>query len=139
MLALLGTAGLFLVTETKAYTAYYQKLQLKTAADILASDIRVLQQQSLFDDSILNRQIKFMPDNSGYAFYNDRKIVKRIYFSDFGCKDVYIDRKMPNIQFTVNGSPSYTGSVVLKHRKNTAARCILSVQPVTGRVVINEQ
>lgn len=137
--ALLSIAALFFAMQSKAYTAWYEKMQLQTAAEVLASDIRVLQQQSLFDDGILNRQIKFMPANNGYAFYTDRKVVKKIYFSDLGCKNVYIDRKMAAVQFTNNGSPSYTGSVILKHRKNPAAVCTVSVQPVTGRVVISAQ
>lgn len=137
--ALLGLAGLFLMTQIKSYTDFYERMQVKTVADILAGDIRVLQRQSLFDDGILNRQIKFMPDNSGYAFYTDRKITKKVYFADFDCANVYIDRKMANIQFTNNGSPSFTGSIILKHRKNTAAACIIYIQPVTGRVVVDVQ
>lgn len=137
--ALLSITASFLATQTKAYTAWYEKRQLKTVAEILAGDIRTLQRQSLFDNGILNRQIKFMPDNSGYAFYKDRKIMKKVYFADLDCADVYIDRKMTNIQFTNNGSPSYTGSVRLKHRKNMAAACTVYIQPVTGRVVLDVQ
>lgn len=135
LLTLLGT---FLIGESQSYINYYQKQQVKTAANILADDIRLLQQQSLFGDGILNRQIKFMSDNNGYGFYVDRKITKRVYFSDLGCEDVYLARKMTMVQYTNTGSPSYNGTIVLKHKDLPGYSCTLAVQPVTGRVVINE-
>lgn len=130
--------SVFLFGESKSYINYYQKQQVKTAANILADDIRLLQQQSLFGDGILNRQIKFMSNNNGYGFYVDRKVTKRVYFADFGCTDVYLAKKMATVQYTNTGSPSYNGTIVLKHKKLPAYACTLAVQPVTGRVIVNE-
>lgn len=132
------TAGM-IVAAIKGYFTYYHKLQLKTAGDILAGDIRLLQQQSMFSDGILNRQLKFMPDGSGYAFYKERKISKKVYFSSVNCSEVYIARKITYVQFTNSGAPSYTGNIVLRHRKDAAISCTLALQPVTGRVVLSEQ
>lgn len=136
---LLGLAVALLVTGGSGWQHYYHQQQLRQAAEILSADIRLLQRQSLFDDGILNRQIKFMTDKSGYAFYVDRKIVRRIYFSDFGCGDVRVDNKLAYVQYTNTGSPSLTGNIVLTHQKLFKASCILSVQPVTGRVIVSEE
>ncbi len=134
----LSLLAAFTVISGDACQHYYYKQQVRIAADVMASDIRLLQQDSMFSDGILNRQIKFMSDNGGYGFYVDRKVSKRIYFKNLGCDGVYIMQKMPVVQYTNNGSPSFTGNIVLGHKKVSNFRCILSVQPVTGRVVIDE-
>lgn len=136
---ILGLAAAMLLVGGSSWLKYYHQKQLKQAAAVLSADIRLLQRQSLFDDGILNRQIKFMTDKKGYAFYVDRKVKKRIYFSDFGCGDVRLDNKLAYVQYTNNGSPSMTGNIILKHQKLPGSFCTISIQPVTGRVVISEE
>ena len=136
---LLGAAAAMLMLGGNGWLRQYHHRQLTQAAEVLTADIRLLQRQSLFDDGTLNRQIRFMTDKSGYAFYADRKVVRKVYFSDFGCGKVRVDNKLAYVQYSNNGSPSLTGNIILRHENLPNNSCILSVQPVTGRVVVSEQ
>lgn len=136
-LLLLITAG-SLCMGGNAYLRYYHKSQVRQAAHMLAADIRLLQQQSMFGDGIFSRQLKFMADKSGYGFYINRRLSRKVFFEMAGCGGVYLDNGMAYVQYSDGGSPSLTGRIVLRHRNLAAYSCVLEIQPVTGRVLFNE-
>ncbi len=136
---LLGVSAALLMAGVSSWQRQYYHRQLQQAAEVLTADVRQLQRQSMFDDRALNRQIRFMTDKGGYAFYADRKVVRKIYFRDFGCGKVSVDSKLAYVQYTSSGSPSLTGNIILRHENLPDVSCVLSVQPVTGRVVVSEK
>lgn len=127
-----------LAAGTDGYIKQQRKVQLMTAANMLAEDIRTMQQQSIFSDRVLNRQLRVAADSGGYDLYKDRKVVRKIVFSERGCADVYFGKKITQVHFTNTGSPSSTGDFELRHRRLTGYKYIVSIQPVTGRVVVSE-
>lgn len=142
----LAAAALLTITLTAAlalgingYARQQRRLQVQAAANMLAADIRNMQQQALFSDGILNRQIKVTADSGGYALYKDRKVQRKVSFAGQGCGDVYFSKKIAQAQFTNTGSPSTTGAFELRHRGLTGCKYTVSIQPVTGRVVVSEE
>ncbi len=121
-----------------AFLRQHYKMQLRTAAAILALDIREEQRQAMFTDGLLNRYISVLSSGEGYAFYKNRKVIGKVSFVEKGCEGVYFKQKIAQAQFTNTGAPSTTGSYELRHRKLADFFCTVAIQPVTGRVVVSE-
>jgi len=124
-----------LLPKSDVYVKQCAKMQVRTAANMLAADMRKLQQQALFGDGE-QRYLRSL--SSGYDFYERGKKVKQVRFADNGWDLVLTWPKRFNVQFGVNGGPSATGTWVLKHAKLANFSCAVAVQPVTGRIVISE-
>lgn len=131
---LLGLTAIVL-PRSNAYIRQCAKLQVRTAANLLASDMRKLQQQALFGEGE-QRYLRSL--STGYDFYERGKKVKQVRFADKGWDIVLSWPKRFNVQFGVNGGPSATGTWVLRHNKLSDFSCEVAVQPVTGRIVISE-
>lgn len=136
---LIVTLTAALLVGTGGYNRQQKKMQVQAAAVMLAADIRNMQQQAMFSDGVLNRQIKVTADSGGYALYKDRKVIRKVQFAEQGCGEVYFSRKIAQAQFTNTGSPSTTGDFELQHRKLSGYKYTVSIQPVTGRVVVSEE
>lgn len=124
-----------LLPKSDGYTRQCAKMQVRTAANLLAADMRKLQQQALFGDGE-QRYLRSL--SSGYDFYERGKKIKQVRFTDYGWDLVLSWPQRFNVQFGVNGGPSATGTWVLRHKQLTDFSCTVAVQPVTGRIVISE-
>lgn len=124
-----------LLPQSFAYTRQQAKLQVRAAAGILAADMRKLQQQALFGEGE-QRYLRSL--SSGYDFYERGKRVRQVRFSDYGLEVELSWSKRFNVQFGVNGGPTYSGTWVIRHPKLNDFSCAVAVQPVTGRIVVSE-
>lgn len=133
--------AILLIIITVLYPAYYgwqtiiYRFEIDASANAIASDIRWLQQASLNKGKTHNYRMVFCGMPNGY-YIQDRAVM---------VKDVQTDDKMPNtrlerypqcISFTVNGTPLYSGTIVIRHRKNPSLYREITVLPATGRVMI---
>lgn len=120
---------------------YYYKSQVRMITNLLATDLRYLQQNNLFqgDKALLVLKIYSSKDAYGiYSGYINGALKKKVVFSKLGCKDVYFQSYIARVSFNNNGVPSVIGFYVLKHKKLPGYMCQLTLQPVTGRVSFYE-
>ena len=135
VVALLGILAGVLLPQSVSYSKHYARLQVRAAANLLAADMRKLQQQSLFGEGE-QRYLRSL--SSGYDYYLKGKKVKEVRFSDYGWNVELTWPKRFNVQFGVNGGPTYSGTWVVQHSKISGVSCTVAVQPVTGRIVVSE-
>lgn len=133
--AVLAVLTSMLLPQSLVYTKQLAKLEVRAAANLLAADMRKLQQQALFGEGE-QRYLRSL--SSGYDFYLRGKKVGEVRFADNGWDVVLSWPKRFNVQFGVNGAPAATGTWVLRHGKEAGISCTVAVQPVTGRIVISE-
>lgn len=131
--------GWAVFAQSTALQCQYYRSQVRAAADILAADLRQLQQQSLFHSEAAGLTLKVTgTEAKGYGLYDGLSLQRRINFADSGCTEVYFSKKITSIYYSGNGSPSTSGTYVLRHRRLPGFSCSLPVEPVTGRVSVNE-
>ena len=119
---------------------YYYKLQVRQAAQILAADLRQLQQRSLFQADSNELSLRVSSNNtSAYSVYKAMRLERTINFSSVSCGDVYFKQMLKKVSFSNAGNPTVSGAYVLRHKQLTDFSCRLSLQPVTGRVTIYEE
>lgn len=120
---------------------YHYKAQVRLAADILAADIRQLQQETMFSSAKVGKTLYVSSDKQSYSIYRSSRnspLCKKTTFMELGCTDVYFSQQLQSISFYFNGSSKSSGSIVLKHKQLKGFYCNLSLQPVTGRVTVTE-
>lgn len=135
VVALLGVLAGVLLPQSVAYSKQYARLQVQAAANLLAADMRKLQQQALFGEGE-QRYLRSL--SSGYDYYLKGKNVKQVRFADYGWNVELTWPKRFNVQFGVNGGPTYSGTWVVQHSEFAGVSCTVAVQPVTGRIVVSE-
>ena len=135
VVALLGVLAGVLLPQSVAYSKQYARLQVRAAANLLAADMRKLQQQALFGEGE-QRYLRSL--SSGYDYYLKGKKVKQVRFADYGWNVELTWPKRFNVQFGVNGGPTYSGTWVVQHSEFAGVSCTVAVQPVTGRIVVSE-
>ena len=135
VVALLGILAGVLLPQSVSYSKHYARLQVRAAANLLAADMRKLQQQSLFGEGE-QRYLRSL--SSGYDYYLKGKKVKEVRFSYYGWNVELTWPKRFNVQFGVNGGPTYSGTWVVQHSEISGISCTVAVQPVTGRIVVSE-
>ena len=135
VVALLGILAGVLLPQSVGYSKHYARLQVRAAANLLAADMRKLQQQSLFGEGE-QRYLRSL--GSGYDYYLKGKKVKEVRFADYGWNVELTWPKRFNVQFGVNGGPTYSGTWVVQHSEFRGVSCMVAVQPVTGRIVVSE-
>lgn len=120
----------------------YYKIQLRLAANLLAGDIRQLQQETIFgSDKFTKTLIVTSSDKQAYNIYTNglnSPLYKRVAFAELGYNDVYFSQFLKSMSFYQNGSPKTNGKYLLRHKKLDRFSCQLSLQPVTGRVTVTE-
>jgi len=144
ILEILISIGVILVLCTLIYTPgetflkQRYPIQLKIAAHSFASDIRAIQQSSLFEKDNVH-QIIILSGKDGYYIENTQtKNRKYIYFADIGCENVFFHNQSYNrIYFTKSGASGSSGSYILKHKKNTKLSYTITIQVASGRVDLN--
>ena len=135
VVALLGVLASVLLPQCASYSKHYARLQVRAAANLLAADMRKLQQQTIFGEGE-QRYLRSL--SSGYDYYLKGKKVKEVRFADYGWKVELTWPKRINVQFGVNGGPTYSGTWVVQHSEVSGISCTVAVQPVTGRIVVSE-
>lgn len=145
-LEILTAAALMLYLFSLAgipYTSYLHQqhlLQLQQAALELATDIRSLQQASLFSVSARNR-IVILSDKEGYYILtNDGTSKRYVRFPENNCAGVYFaNTNGGSISFSSSGAPATAGEYRLKHRQEPGVSYVLTLQVASGRVDVNEE
>ena len=112
VVALLGILAGVLLPQSVNYSKHYARLQVRAVANLLAADMRKLQQQSLFGEGE-QRYLRSL--SSGYDYYLKGKKVKEVRFADYGWNVELTWAKRFNVQFGVNGGPTYSGTWVVQH------------------------
>ena len=135
VVALLVVLAGVLLPQSASYSKHYARLQVRAAANLLAADMRKLQQQTIFGEGE-QRYLRSL--SSGYDYYLKGKKVKEVRFADYGWKVELTWPKRFNVQFGVNGGPTYSGTWVVQHSEVSGISCKVAVQPVTGRIVVSE-
>ena len=124
-----------------------QQRQMDTAARWFIADCRMIQQGNMFsirenifgEDTIFNHKRIVAPyDKEYYAidFYNTGLATDTYSFRDMGCGGVYFSTMNDIIEFSGLGSINRATYIVLKHRDNKDLQLTLNLQPVTGRIEI---
>ena len=145
----LALAAMFLISictailvSVNSLQRYSYKSQLRLAADMLAADIRWVQQETMFSAEQATKTLTVSNnDVRSYSIYTDRvrsQLYKQVVFADCGYDNVYFSQYLYNVSFYKNGSPMANGTYQLRHKKLANFYCKLSLQPVTGRVTVTE-
>lgn len=125
----------------QAYCNHYYREQVRFIAAGLASELRHLQKESMFRNDRMLAMLKASSAQPGQYVIStgitsaDKRYVR---FADQGCGNVYFSRMLASLHFSSTGNPSASGNFELRNRRLSNFYCVVSVQPVTGRVVINE-
>lgn len=135
--ALIAFISLSVFTANNHFNTTLRINKVRTAAEIFAQDLRRLQRNTIFHCSGKISTINVNRD-SGYSFQEGTTIKKTVLFKDIGCDGVYFSKSLNIGRFSGTGTPAYTGDYELRHINLPNYSCTLSLQPVTGRVIINE-
>lgn len=144
MLELLAlVAGIILATsfvfvQNERLWRHYHKEQVRVSALLLASDLRQLQQQALFQTDASAHDLKPTADRTGYYLTTKGIATSSVRFADYACAGVYFDAVLARMAFSQNGAPSTSGFYRLRHRELSGFAYQVDVQPVTGRVLAYE-
>ena len=140
-LCLIGICTAVFLSTDRLQSCYY-KNQVRLAANLLAADIRELQQETIFTSAKSTKTLTVASnDKQAYSVYNNvtgSTLDKRVSFIELGYQDVYFSQFLKSTSFYQNGSPKTSGKYLLRHKKLDKFFCQLSLQPVTGRVTVTE-
>ena len=118
---------------------HYHKEQVRVSALLLASDLRQLQQQALFQTDASSHDLKPTADRTGYYLTTKGVATSSVRFADYACAGVYFDAVLARLAFSQSGAPSTSGFYRLRHRELAGFAYQVDVQPVTGRVLAYEK
>ena len=109
------------------------------AAELLADDLRSLQSQVMFHHCSSQFRLAPFSNSCGYevSYGNPAKVLLSRSFAHNNCSGVYFTNKL-RLGFSTSGSPTSTGSLILAHQKLKEETMSVELQPVTGRVLVNE-
>lgn len=128
--------------SANALQSYYYKQQVRLVANLLAGDIRQLQQETIFSSAKFTKTLVVTSsDKQAYSVYingSESEMCKRVAFAALGYRNVYFSQFLKSTSFYQNGSPKASGKYLLRHRQLNKFYCQLSLQPVTGRVTVTE-
>ena len=125
-----------LYTGIAGYEMSLAMVQVESAAREFAQDLQITQERALAGSD--GGYVIFSNDQKGYWVYRRPNLVdKKRDFASVGSGTLLFSR-LPayKIKFSINGSPSASGSFILQHEKIKSAQVKVSLQPVTGRVQI---
>ena len=136
--AILMLSSGFVYTQNAALWRNYHKEQLRFVAQLLASDLRQLQQQSLFRVNAITRDLRASEAKNGYYLTEKGTAVSAVRFAEYACEDVYFASYIARLGFSQNGAPSSNGFYRLRHKQLANFGYQVDVQPITGRVLVYE-
>ena len=130
-------ASLVFVQSDRLWRHYHRE-QVRLSAQLLASDLRQLQQQALFQTDASAHDLKPTADRAGYYLTTKGVATSSVRFADYACEGVYFDAVLARMAFSQNGAPTASGYYRLRHRELAGFAYLVDVQPVTGRVLAYE-
>ena len=131
-------ASSFVFVQSDRLWRHYHREQVRLSAQLLASDLRQLQQQALFQTDASAHDLKPTADRAGYYLTTKGVATSSVRFADYACAGVYFDAVLARLAFSQNGAPSTSGFYRLRHRELAGFAYQVDVQPVTGRVLAYE-
>lgn len=131
-------ASSFVFVQSDRLWRHYHREQVRLSAQLLASDLRQLQQQALFQTDASAHDLKPTADRAGYYLTTKGVATSSVRFADYACEGVYFDAVLARMAFSQNGAPTASGYYRLRHRELAGFAYLVDVQPVTGRVLAYE-
>ena len=131
-------ASSFVFVQSDRLWRHYHREQVRLSAQLLASDLRQLQQQALFQTDASAHDLKPTADRAGYYLTTKGVATSSVHFADYACEGVYFDAVLARMAFSQNGAPAASGYYRLRHRELAGFAYLVDVQPVTGRVLAYE-
>ena len=131
-------ASSFVFVQSDRLWRHYHREQVRLSAQLLASDLRQLQQQALFQTDASSHDLKPTADRAGYYLTTKGIATSSVRFADYACEGVYFDAVLARMAFSQNGAPAASGYYRLRHREVAGFAYLVDVQPVTGRVLAYE-
>ena len=131
-------ASSFVFVQSDRLWRHYHMEQVRLSAQLLASDLRQLQQQALFQTDASAHDLKPTADRAGYYLTTKGIATSSVRFADYACEGVYFDAVLARMAFSQNGAPAASGYYRLRHREVAGFAYLVDVQPVTGRVLAYE-
>ena len=131
-------ASSFVFVQSDRLWRHYHREQVRLSAQLLASDLRQLQQQALFQTDASAHDLKPTADRAGYYLTTKGIATSSVRFADYACEGVYFDAVLARMAFSQNGAPAASGYYRLRHRELAGFAYLVDVQPVTGRVLAYE-
>ena len=131
-------ASSFVFVQSDRLWRHYHREQVRLSAQLLASDLRQLQQQALFQTDASAHDLKPTADRAGYYLTTKGIATSSVRFADYACEGVYFDAVLARMAFSQNGAPAASGYYRLRHRELAGFAYQVDVQPVTGRVLAYE-
>ena len=128
----------FVFVQSDRLWRHYHREQVRLSAQLLASDLRQLQQQALFQTDASAHDLKPTADRAGYYLTTKGIATSSVRFADYACQGVYFDAVLARMAFSQNGAPSTSGYYRLRHKDVAGFAYLVDVQPVTGRVLAYE-
>ena len=128
----------FVFVQSDRLWRHYHREQVRLSAQLLASDLRQLQQQALFQTDASAHDLKPTADRAGYYLTTKGIATSSVRFADYACEGVYFDAVLARMAFSQNGAPAASGYYRLRHRELAGFAYQVDVQPVTGRVLAYE-
>ena len=128
----------FVFVQSDRLWCHYHREQVRLSAQLLASDLRQLQQQALFQTDASAHDLKPTADRAGYYLTTKGIATSSVRFADYACAGVYFDAVLARMAFSQNGAPAASGYYRLRHRELAGFAYLVDVQPVTGRVLAYE-
>ena len=128
----------FVFVQSDRLWRHYHREQVRLSAQLLASDLRQLQQQALFQTDASAHDLKPTADRAGYYLTTKGIATSSVRFADYACEGVYFDAVLARMAFSQNGAPAASGYYRLRHRELAGFAYLVDVQPVTGRVLAYE-
>ncbi len=85
-MTVLVLAGTFVFIQSRTVWRQYYKEQVRLAAQLLAGDLRKLQQQALFQSDSVTRTLRVTSSNkSAYGLYERTQLAEHKAFADYNC------------------------------------------------------
>ena len=131
-------ASSFVFVQSDRLWRHYHREQVRLSAQLLASDLRQLQQQALFQTDASAHDLKPTADRAGYYLTTKGVATSSVRFADYACEGVYFDAVLARMALSQNGAPAASGYYRLRHRELAGFAYQVDVQPVTGRVLAYE-
>jgi len=131
-----GVLFFMLYTGVKAYQSVLVMAEAENAAREFAQDILLVRERALAGNDL--GYIELNSGRKGYWVYRRPNLLdKKRGFASAGSAALRFS-SIPSyvIRFSINGVPSTSGTYVLQHERFSSVQVHVSLQPVTGRVLI---
>lgn len=127
-----------LIPTYRIYGMATTNYKLNIACKLLVNDIASTQVEAMYNDfGEASNSIVVHPDHAGYSIFINKKTVKKVDFADYNCSGVYLKSNIQGIiSFSSTGAPS---EYVVWQVSIPGKKCrLLKIQPVTGRIVVED-